>query len=128
VSDLSKCGFFDCPGSVFADVKKPPIATVYLLCGIYIGFALFAAFLIFALLDRYNQIGLVSQDKSEKKPLKALINTIKHLKHLNQLLFIPMSIWLGFEQAFIGADFTKVRKTNPGRLQALSLTRLFSLF
>ena len=35
-------------------------------------------------------------------------STIVHLKNRNQLLIIPITLWLGFEQAFIGADFTKV--------------------
>ena len=37
-----------------------------------------------------------------------LIETLKHLKKPYQLLIIPLTMWLGFVQAFIGADFTKV--------------------
>lgn len=38
-----------------------------------------------------------------------LVNTIKHLKNKNQLLIIPLTMYSGFEQAYIGADFTKVK-------------------
>jgi len=44
----------------------------------------------------------------KKSPINLLINTIKHLKHKNQLLIIPLTMYSGFEQAYIGADFTKV--------------------
>jgi hypothetical protein len=37
-----------------------------------------------------------------------LISTVKHMRHLNQLLLIPLTIWSGLEQSFLGAQFTKV--------------------
>jgi predicted MFS family arabinose efflux permease len=35
------------------------------------------------------------------------MTTIKHMGHKYQLLIIPLTLWNGFEQAFISADFTK---------------------
>ena len=32
---------------------------------------------------------------------------MKHLKKKKQILIIPITLWLGFSQAFIGADFVK---------------------
>ncbi len=43
-----------------------------------------------------------------KNQFDLIKSTILHLKNRNQLLIIPITLWLGFEQAFIGADFTKV--------------------
>ena len=40
--------------------------------------------------------------------VKLLISTIKHLRNGNQLLLIPLTIWSGLEQSFLGAQFTKV--------------------
>lgn len=81
------------------------------MCGIYIGCALFAVVLIFLFLDSYSKIGLTTQQhKLERTPIQALVNTIKHLKNKNQLLIIPLTLWSGFEQAYIGADFTKVKR------------------
>jgi len=40
--------------------------------------------------------------------LTLLISTIKHMRHLNQLLLIPLTIFSGLEQSFLGAQFTKV--------------------
>jgi hypothetical protein len=41
-----------------------------------------------------------------------LISTIKHMRKGNQLLLIPLTIWSGLEQSFLGAQFTKVEKFN----------------
>jgi len=106
-NDISYCGINDCPGSANAQIKKPLLETVYILCGIYVGLALIGAGLIFFFLNTYQQIGLESK-KQTKSPLHLLLNTIKHIKNTNQMLIIPLTLWSGFEQAFISADFTKV--------------------
>ncbi len=41
-----------------------------------------------------------------------LVATFKHMLNPYQLLIIPLTIWIGFEQAFIGADFTAVNQLN----------------
>lgn len=86
--------------------------TVYILCGIYVGCALFAVLLIFLFLDSYQKIGLKRANEVERSPIESLVNTIKHLKHFNQILIIPLTLWSGFQQAFIGADFTRVNLPN----------------
>jgi len=40
---------------------------------------------------------------------KLLISTGKHMRNINQLLLIPLTIWSGLEQSFLGAQFTKVK-------------------
>lgn len=40
--------------------------------------------------------------------VKLLVSTVKHLRNVNQLLLIPLTIWSGLEQSFLGAQFTKV--------------------
>ena len=74
------------------------------------GLALFGILFIFLFLDSYPRSGQVKKD--EKRSIKdqfALVKeTLVHLKKPNQILIIPITLWLGFEQAFIGADFTKV--------------------
>ncbi len=108
VTNITLCGRYDCPGSAEAAIKKPLLSTVYLLCGIYIGLALLAAALIFIFLNTYKQIGMKPSQKEFGSPLHLLANTIKHIKNKNQLLIIPLTLWSGFEQAYISADFTKV--------------------
>jgi hypothetical protein len=65
-------------------------------------------FIIF-FLDSYPRNQSIDNEKKTMKNQFDLIkSTILHLKNRNQLLIIPITLWLGFEQAFIGADFTKV--------------------
>ena len=84
------------------------LTKVYLLCGIYIGIAVAGIIFIFLLLDTYKKIGLDSLKKEEKNPVQLLVNTLRHLRNKRQLLIIPLTLWSGFEQAYISADFTKV--------------------
>ena len=80
---------------------------VYLLCGIYVGCALVAVLITSTLVDSNSKIGLKNTKKFDS-PISLLINTLKHIKEKDQLLIIPLTLWSGFEQAYIGADFTKV--------------------
>lgn len=45
---------------------------------------------------------------SGKFSCSLFISTVKHLKNKYQLLIIPITFWIGIEQAYINADFTKV--------------------
>ncbi|CAF0796002.1 unnamed protein product [Brachionus calyciflorus] len=107
VSNITFCGVNDCPGSGSVEIKKPQKSTVYLLCGIYIGCALFAAFLIFTFINSYRKLGLKHSKEEQKTPVELLVNTLRHIKNKNQILIIPLTLWSGFEQAYISADFTK---------------------
>ena len=63
-------------------------------------------------IDSYKKIGLTVSKKANQNPVNLLINTIRHIKNKNQLLIIPLTLFSGFEQAYLGADFTKVRFYN----------------
>lgn len=104
--NFTNCGFHDCPGSS-VDAHKPPMTTVYTLCGIYLGLAFLAVTGLSLFLDTYKQIGLEMTDNITS-PWEMLLNTVKHIKNPNQILIIPLTLYSGFEQAFIGADFTHV--------------------
>lgn len=78
-----------------------------MLCGIYLGLALISILLVIFFLNDFTK------DKKEEKlsvksQFKLIKSTFVHLKKRNQLLIIPITCWLGFEQGFLGADFTKV--------------------
>jgi len=45
-----------------------------------------------------------------RKSITLLISTVKHMRNINQLFLIPLTIWSGLEQSFLGAQFTKVDK------------------
>ena len=89
-----------------------------MLCGIYLGLGVISILLVIFFLDDYNQTSakashasdatvVVEEKKSLKDQLVHIKSTFMHLKKRNQLLVIPITCWLGFEQGFLGADFTK---------------------
>jgi hypothetical protein len=47
-------------------------------------------------------------DSTELSGIQLLSATAYQLKKPNQQLLIPITVWIGMEQAFIGADFTQV--------------------
>jgi hypothetical protein len=102
------CGSKDCPGLGVADlIKKPKMSTVYLLCGIFIGFAIISIGLISIFLKSYKRNEL-ENSKDKTFTFSLFISTIRLLKNKYQILIIPLTMFIGFEQAFINADFTKV--------------------
>jgi hypothetical protein len=75
-----------------------------LLCGVYVASAIFAMILIILFLNPYKR----KEIEKETSSVATLISTFKHMKNKYQILIMPMTFWLGFEQAFLGADYTKV--------------------
>jgi tryptophan-rich sensory protein len=69
---------------------------VYILCSIYLVFAISSIIFLFLLLDKYNQPTIDSTEKAFS--LNLLTVTVKHLRHKYQLLLIPFTLWSGFEQ------------------------------
>lgn len=37
-----------------------------------------------------------------------LVSTVKHMRNVEQIYLIPLTIWSGLEQSFLGAQFTQV--------------------
>lgn len=105
------CGYKDCPGSTNSPkIKRPQLSTVYMLCFIYVSLVICSILLIISSLNSYliNNDDEKEKDHNQKKEkCDLLISTIHHLKDKYQLLIIPLTLWLGFSLAFIGADFTK---------------------
>lgn len=125
------CGAFDCPGTnKTAKISKPLETTVYTLCGIYVGFTIIGILLIAIFLNSYsrsynNQQKQQQQNqqhdsnsetssnneefekKSKKSQFHLVINTVKHLRNKKQILIIPLNLWLGFSQAYMGADYAR---------------------
>lgn len=56
--------------------------------------------------------------------LKLLAVTVKHLTQKKQILLLPITMFIGAEQAFIAVDFTAVSQV-PVKLTDLSLCVYF---
>jgi hypothetical protein len=62
---------------------------------------------LISFLFRYGEKQLKGES-GELSGVQLLAATASHLRKPNQQLLIPITIWIGMEQAFIGADFTQV--------------------
>lgn len=52
-------------------------------------------------------------NSQEKSGLVLVAATFNQLRHPYQLLIVPLTIWSGVEQAFLGADYTAVSTHVP---------------
>jgi len=110
---LAICGINYCPGVEAAsnntNLERPPESRIYTLAGIFLGLAIASSALIALLVDNLGRYGEQDRgnNKEEKSPLQLLLATFYHMKKPYQLLIIPLTLWSGFEQGFIQADFTK---------------------
>lgn len=59
-------------------------------------------------LFRYGEKRKGSESAKELSGVALLSATMNQCKKANQQLLVPITVWIGMEQAFIGADFTQV--------------------
>lgn len=59
--------------------------------------------------NRYGEKRKGSESAKELSGVALLSATMNQCKKANQQLLVPITIFIGMEQAFIGADFTQVR-------------------
>ncbi|KAI4462348.1 unc-93 related [Holotrichia oblita] len=105
------CGSNFCPGEIVQDVNPnlapPPSSKINLIAGIYLA-CMAVATLIVALgldsLTRYNKDRQGSG--TGLSGLKMLAVTLKHLSNPYQILILPITMFIGAEQAFIAADYS----------------------
>ncbi|XP_069691527.1 UNC93-like protein [Periplaneta americana] len=105
------CGTNFCPGNEAqenSNMERPPDYQIYLVAGIYLA-CMVSACIIVALgvdsLKRYNE-GVREGSGTGMSGFRLLAITLQLLKERNQLLILPITIFLGVEQAFVGADYT----------------------
>ncbi|CAL1686100.1 unnamed protein product [Lasius platythorax] len=105
-----KCGANFCGVSDMEDenpnLQRPPVERIYLISGIYLGCMILAC-LIIALgvdsLSRYDRNR--ARSVKGKSGFKLLAVTLKLLREKNQLLILPIILFIGAEQAFLFADY-----------------------
>ncbi|CAF1072812.1 unnamed protein product [Brachionus calyciflorus] len=107
--NLAICGYNECPQIVSeqgVNLKKAELSTVYTLCFIYIFLGFMSILLIKLALSEYKSYKIL-EDKKTEINFDIFMSTIRQLKNKEQLLILPLTLWLGFSLAFIGADYTK---------------------
>ncbi|KAK7500311.1 hypothetical protein BaRGS_00008534 [Batillaria attramentaria] len=107
-SELAICGANFCPSYAINNPSfDQPKEKVYILCGIYLACAVLGFIVISLFLDPITLDQETSAADRHLSP-RLLIATFKHLvASPAQMLLVPITVYSGVEQAFIGGDYTK---------------------
>ncbi|XP_058063122.1 UNC93-like protein [Anopheles bellator] len=93
-----------------SNLQRPPDSEIYEISAIYLSCIVGAVIIIAVFLDplsRYGERRRGSISATEISGMQLLSATFKQLKKANQQLLILITVFIGMEQAFIGADFTQ---------------------
>lgn len=111
LTDFDTCGANFCVVNTNGNenLARPNDSEIYEISGIYLACIIVAVLLIAVLVDPLSRYGEKQRRNSgvELTGIQLLSATAYQLKKPYQQLLIPMTIWIGMEQAFIGADFTQ---------------------
>ncbi|GBP98242.1 UNC93-like protein [Eumeta japonica] len=110
--DLQFCGANFCVhgSSGHSNLERPPDHEIFEISMIYLSCIIAAVAIIAFFLDplkRYGEKRKGSQSAQELSGMELLSATFRQMKKPNQQLLIPITVFIGMEQAFIGADFTQ---------------------
>ncbi|BES98202.1 Ion channel regulatory protein UNC-93 [Nesidiocoris tenuis] len=106
---LKLCGANFCVIGGSHGIDRPPESDIVTISLIYLACVFAAVIFIALLVDPLSRYGEKQRkgDSSELSGIQLLSATAYHLKKPYQQLLIPITVWIGMEQAFIGADFTQ---------------------
>lgn len=91
------------------NLERPPESEIYEISSIYLTCVIVAVIIVALFVDPLSRYGEKQRraDSQEISGIQLLSATAYQLKKLYQQLLIPITVWIGMEQAFIGADFTQ---------------------
>lgn len=105
---LRHCGANFCFIGGSHGIDRPPENDIVTISLIYLVCVFAAVVFISILVDPLSRYGEKQRKgESELSGIQLLSATAYHLKKPYQQLLIPITVWIGMEQAFIGADFTQ---------------------
>ncbi|XP_076167954.1 UNC93-like protein [Ptiloglossa arizonensis] len=91
------------------NLERPPESEIYEISAIYLTCVIVAVIIVALFVDPLSRYGEKQRraDSQELSGIQLLSATAYQLKKPYQQLLIPITVWIGMEQAFIGADFTQ---------------------
>lgn len=108
---IKSCGANFCVSRNGADesLQRPPDSDIYKISAIYLTCVIIAVIIVALFVDPLSRYGEKQRraDSQELSGIQLLSATAYQLKKPYQQLLIPITVWIGMEQAFIGADFTQ---------------------
>lgn len=114
-ANVSKlCGAQFCPDKVTADVNPnlalPDYGKIQTLMLIFLAMMIGASLLIAFAVDGLKRYEMGRKGSgSELSGIRLLSVTVKQLMQIKQILLLPITMFIGVEQAFMAVDFTSVR-------------------
>lgn len=115
-ANVSKlCGAQFCPGKVTADINPnlalPDDGKIQTLMLIFLGMMIVACLLISFAVDGLKRYEMGRKGSgSEMSGIRLLSVTVRQLMQTKQILLLPITMFIGVEQAFMAVDFTSVIK------------------
>ncbi|KAG5890521.1 hypothetical protein JTB14_022754 [Gonioctena quinquepunctata] len=108
------CGANFCPNLAAAAenstapvLEPPPASKIHLISGIYLLCMVAACLIVSIGVDKMSRYGKGRKGSGGGiSGLKLLAVTLKQLRNIKQILILPITMFIGAEQAFIAADFT----------------------
>ncbi|RZF47982.1 hypothetical protein LSTR_LSTR002048 [Laodelphax striatellus] len=91
------------------NLERPPDSEIYTISTIYLCCIVVAVAMVALFIDPLSRYGEKQRrnDSNEISGIQLLSATAYQLKKPYQQLLIPITVWIGMEQAFIGADYTQ---------------------
>nr|XP_018917377.1 PREDICTED: UNC93-like protein isoform X1 [Bemisia tabaci]XP_018917378.1 PREDICTED: UNC93-like protein isoform X1 [Bemisia tabaci]XP_018917379.1 PREDICTED: UNC93-like protein isoform X1 [Bemisia tabaci] len=90
------------------NLNRPPDSEIYEISSIYLACIVLASIMVALFVDPLSRYGENRKKTgTELNGIQMLSATAYQLKKPYQQLLIPITVWIGMEQAFIGADFTQ---------------------
>lgn len=107
------CGASFCPGitaAVNPNLQAPDPSKIQMIMFIFFGMMVGACLLIAFAVDGLKRYEMGRKGSgSELSGIRLLSVTMKQLMQVKQILLLPLTMFIGAEQAFMIVDFTNVR-------------------
>lgn len=111
------CGAEFCPGVTAAlnpNLEKPDQSKIQMLMIIFLAMMILASILISVAVDGLKRYEMGRKGSgSELSGFRLLLVTFKQFMQVKQILLLPITMFIGAEQAFMAVDFTSVREHFP---------------
>ncbi|KAM3861461.1 protein unc-93 homolog A-like [Diretmus argenteus] len=104
---LQFCGAASCYAQINTTTIRPEKKLVWALVGSYIGVGVLAMIIVAVFLDNIDQ-EQASEFRGSREPLwHTFLATFRLLRDRRLVILIPVTMYSGFEQSFLAADYTK---------------------
>ncbi|XP_051854070.1 protein unc-93 homolog A-like isoform X2 [Antechinus flavipes] len=106
---LTYCGANDCFSANITtnSTKRPADELIYTLLSIYTGSGILAVLLVAIFLDPIPNDSEENEEERNTSIASGFLSTFRHLRDKRQCLLIPLTMYSGFQQAFLAGDYTK---------------------